>query len=277
MQGVPFLGPKAGGPRHYLYGVRDRMDERYDMSRTVRDNRYKYHRNYFPCRPFAPWLDYMEKLATMQEWRRLDAEGKLSGVQAFFMRQSEPVEELYDIQADPDEQVNLAGSPEYEMARRGPEVFPYERILETAILSGDGAAAVSKLVERIDDQDPAVRFWAVVGVTNAAGDDMSTAKLDEPAVRALEKTLVDASAEVRIAAAEALCRIGREDWAVPVLIETFSHESPWVRLETANALDRIGEKARPAMAALQTAAADQSDENMFIRWVVNHTLHQLGE
>ena len=88
IQGVPFLGPHAGEPRQYLYGIRDRMDERYDMSRTVRDARYKYHRNYFPCRPFAPWLDYMEKLATMQEWRRLDAEGKLSGVQAFFMRDS---------------------------------------------------------------------------------------------------------------------------------------------------------------------------------------------
>jgi uncharacterized sulfatase len=313
---VPFLGPRAGEPRRYLYGIRDRMDERYDMSRTVRDRRYKYHRHYFPCRPLAPWLDYMEKLPTMQEWRRLDAEGKLSGVQAFFMRGSKPVEELYDVQADPDEQVNLAGSPEhrevlarmraahcdwarqtldlgllpeqdmrdrargsseYEMARQGPEVFPFERIFETAILSGEGAAAVPKLLDRSLDEDPAVRFWAVIGLTNAAGEDMSTATLDEPAVRFLRKTLADPSAEVRIAAAEALCRIGREKSALPVLIETLSHESPWVRLEAAGALDRIGEKARPAVAALRKAAADQGKENMFIRWVVNHTLSQLGE
>ena len=128
------------------------------------------------ARAEGPWLDYMEKLPTMQEWRRLDAEGKLSGVQAFFMRDSKPVEELYDVQADPDEQVNLAGSPEhrevlarmraahfdwarqtldlgllpeqdmrdrargsseYEMARQRPEVFPFERIFETALLSGE--------------------------------------------------------------------------------------------------------------------------------------------
>ncbi|NLS96342.1 MAG: sulfatase-like hydrolase/transferase [Planctomycetaceae bacterium] len=316
VQGVPFLGPRAGEPRRYLYGIRDRMDERYDMSRTVRDDRYKYHRNYFPCRPFAPWLDYMEKLATMQEWRRLDAEGRLSGVQAFFMRKSKPVEELYEIQADPDEQVNLAGLPEhrevlermraahfdwarqtrdlgllpeqdmrdrargsseYEMARQDEGAFPFERIFETAVLSGEGAPAVPKLVDRLSDEDAAVRFWAVIGLTNAAGESPSSATLDEPAVRALQKTLADPSVEVRISAAEAFCRVDCEEQAVPVLVETLSHESFWVRLEGANALDRIGEKARPALAALQKAAADQSDENLFVRWVVGHTLRLLGE
>jgi len=316
VQGVPFLGLKAGEPRKCLYGIRDRMDERYDMCRTVRDRRYKYHRHYFPCRPFAPWLDYMEKLATMQEWRRLDAEGSLSGAPAFFMQKSKPVEELYDIQADPDEQVNLAhlpehratlermraahfawaretldvgvlpeqdmrdrarGSSEYEMARRGPEAFPFERILETAILSGDGAKAVPQLLDHTNDADAAVRFWAVIGLTNAACLDASKATLDEPAVEALRKTLADPSVEVRIAAAETLCRVGRGEEAVSALIEALGHESDWVRLESANALDRIGEKARPAVPAMKKAVEDQSRENLFVRWVLEHTLRRLGE
>jgi uncharacterized sulfatase len=309
VQGVPFLGPQAGPPREYLYGVRDRMDERYDMSRTVRDRRYKYHRNYFPSRPFAPWLDYMEKLATMQEWRRLEAEGKLSGVQAFFMRHTKPVEELYDTLTDPYEQVNLADSPghqevlkrmraghldwarrtldlgllpeqemrdraggtsEYEMARRGPGTFPVDRILQTAVLSGQGPEAVPELVERFDDEDAAVRFWAVIGLTNAAARD-------EPAVKALQKALGDRCVEVRIVAAEALCRVDREDAALPVLIEALGHESRWVRLQAANVLDRIGPKARPAVGAMRKLAEDPSRENMFIRWVVAHTLRELGE
>ena len=177
IQGKPFLGKLAVEPRQYVYGVRDRMDERYDMNRTVRDDHYKYHRNYFPARPFAPWLDYMEKLVTMQEWRRLQKEGKLTGVLAFFMQESKPVEELYDIQADPFEQVNLAGVPghqevlermreahfqwvrrtldlgllpeqdmrnrahgssEYEMARSESMALPFERIFHTAVLSAQG-------------------------------------------------------------------------------------------------------------------------------------------
>jgi uncharacterized sulfatase len=308
VQGVPFLGPKAGQPRQYLYGVRDRMDERYDMSRTVRDRRYKYHRNYFPARPFAPWLDYMEKLATMREWRRLAAAGELSGVQAFFMRDTKPVEELYDVQADPYEQVNLAGLPEhqatlermrtahfdwsrrtldlgllpeqmmrdraagsseYEMARRGEETFPHGRILATAVLSGQGPQAAPELLRRMADEDAAVRFWAVIGLTNAAARDA-------PSVDALQKALDDPAVEVRIVAAEALCRIDRDELALPVLVQALSHQSRWVGLQAANVLDRIGDKARPAVGAMKKAVQDPSQENLFIRWVLDHTLRQLG-
>jgi len=309
IQGVPFLGSQSGKPRQYLYGVRDRMDERYDMNRTVRDRHYKYHRNYFPSRPFAPWLDYMEKLATMQEWRRLRAEGKLSGVQAFFMQDTKPVEELYDIQADPFEQVNLAdsaqhqdvlkrmrkahfewvrrtldlgllpeqdmrnrarGSTEYEMARSGSEAFPVDRIFQTAVLSAPGSDAVPELLQRFDDDDAAVRFWAVIGLTN-------TAAQDESAVRALETALADSSVEVRIVAAEALCRIDREETALPVLTDALTHESSWIRLQAANVLDRVGEKARPAVDAIKKAAADPGRENVFVRWVLAHTLKQLSQ
>ena len=309
VQGVPFLGPATGEPRQYLYGIRDRMDERYDMSRTVRNRRYKYHRNYFPKRPFAPWLDYMEKLATMQEWRRLDAAGKLSGVQAFFMRDTKPVEELYDVQADPYEQVNLAesvehrevlermraahfdwvrrtidlgllpeqdmrdraaGSSEYEMARRGPEAFPFERIVNAAELSGRGAGEVDRLLELCGDEDAAVRFWAVIGLTNSGSSD-------DPVASALEKALGDPSVEVRIVAGEALCRIDRANVALPALTEALSHDSFWVRLQAANVLDRVGEKARPAIGAIKEAVKDQGRENLFVRWVLDRTLRQLGE
>ena len=309
VQGVPFLGPSAGEPRRYIYGIRDRMDERYDMNRTVRDRRHKYHRNYFPNRPFSPWLDYMEKLATMQEWRRLDAAGELSGVQAFFMRDTKPVEELYDIQADPHEQVNLADSPEhrevlerlravhfdwvrrtidlgllpehnmrnraqgsseYEMARSDQKAFPFERIVNAAELSGQGAGNVDRLLELCGDEDAAVRFWAVIGLTNSGSRD-------DPVTTALTKALADPSVEVRIHVAEALCRIDQADAALPELTAALSHQSYWVRLQAANVLDRVGDKARPALDAMKKAVEDQGRENLFVRWVLDHTLARLAE
>lgn len=62
---------------------------------------------------------------------------------------------------------------------------------------------------------------------------------------------------------------------MPVLLEALAHESQWVRLQAANSLDRIGDKARPAISAIREAAEDLSRENMFIRWVMTHTLKQL--
>jgi len=56
MQGRAFLGANLKPPRQYIYGARDRMDERYDIIRSVRDKRYRYIRNY---EPFKPYYQYM--------------------------------------------------------------------------------------------------------------------------------------------------------------------------------------------------------------------------
>lgn len=114
MQGRAFLGPhRAAEPRQYVYGCRDRMDERVDMIRSVRDKQYKYIRNYMWWQPYAQNINYMNEMPTMQEWRRLAAEGKLNAAQSLFMAPQKPREELYDCDADPHEIRNLAGDPKY--------------------------------------------------------------------------------------------------------------------------------------------------------------------
>ena len=52
MQGSAFLGPRAGTPRTYAFGMRNRMDERYDFVRAATDGRFHYIRNYTPHRVF---------------------------------------------------------------------------------------------------------------------------------------------------------------------------------------------------------------------------------
>jgi N-sulfoglucosamine sulfohydrolase len=113
LQGQAFLGPKAAvKPRQYVYGHRDRMDERYDLIRMLRDKRFKYLRNFRPDLPYAQHINYMDEMPTMQEWRRLAAEGKLNDQQKLFFAPYKPVEELYDTENDPHELVNLAAQPE---------------------------------------------------------------------------------------------------------------------------------------------------------------------
>ncbi|MFA0739962.1 MAG: hypothetical protein DFNUSKGM_000058 [Candidatus Fervidibacter sacchari] len=114
MQGQAFLGPQKAPPRRFVYAARDRMDETYDIIRAVRDKRFKYIRNFAPHLPYAQEVEYAEETPTLQEWRRLNAEGKLNEVQRFFFSPTKPVEELYDTQTDPHETRNLANDPQYQ-------------------------------------------------------------------------------------------------------------------------------------------------------------------
>ncbi len=113
MQAQAFLGPHAKAPRTHVHFIRDRMDEAVDMSRGVRDARYRYIRNYQHGKPWVQYIDYMEMMPTMRELRRLNKEGKLEGAQKLWFRHEKPVEELYDVARDPNEIDNLAGKPEH--------------------------------------------------------------------------------------------------------------------------------------------------------------------
>jgi uncharacterized sulfatase len=114
MQGQVILGPRTAPERKYVFAARDRMDETYDRIRSVRDKHFQYIRNFHPELPYAQRIAYMEEMPTMKVWRRLNEEGKLNAVQKQFFAPIKAPEELYDVEADPDEVDNLAGRPEYQ-------------------------------------------------------------------------------------------------------------------------------------------------------------------
>ncbi len=114
IQGRAFLGRQKAQPREYVFGARDRMDEAYDLIRTVRDKRFRYIRNYMWHVSRGQDINYMNQMPTMQEMRRLHAEGKLRGPQMQYFEPTKPIEELYDTAADAHEVKNLAGDPKYK-------------------------------------------------------------------------------------------------------------------------------------------------------------------
>ncbi|MHC4180990.1 MAG: sulfatase-like hydrolase/transferase [Planctomycetota bacterium] len=309
MQGRAFLGQHAAAPRRYVFAARDRVDEVYELSRAARDARYKYIRNYMPHRPRMQYSTYSEQTPTRRELRRLAAEGKLQGPVKDFMSQTKRPEELYDTQNDPHEVHNLAGSadhreillrmrdvlrswmvevrdtgllPEaemqlrtaggtpYEMARRA-EKFPLLRILDAAELVGRRPAARGELTGLLADSDSAVRYWAATGLA-ALGPGA------RPAEDALGRLLDDPAPNVRLAAAEALCAVGRGEEALPALIAGLQHEDRRVRLHAAISLVAIGEKARPATAEMKKAAEDDSGgpHALYTRWALAFALKNLG-
>lgn len=306
MQGQAFLGQyQADKPREYVYGARDRMDERYDMFRSVRDKRFKYIRNYQPWQPYAQHVSYMTQMPMYQELVRLQAAGELRGAPALWMAKTKPVEELYDCVADPDEVVNLAEQPEHRATLERlraelqrwmrethdlgllPEPLMLDRMAadpngwrEKIVSSGllerlaevesqlrGGESATPKLLAWSRDPEPAIRYWAVLGLQQreSTGKD----------VELFRKLARDESPLVQIAAADQLGKLGQPAEGLPILVAHLKHDNFAVALHAALALDSWGEAARPAIDALQAANRAQRGNDYVVR-VSAHALEQLG-
>jgi N-sulfoglucosamine sulfohydrolase len=111
MQGIPFLGNQQGKARDAVFAARDRVDESYDMMRSVRTRDYLYIRNFYPDEPFPIWVPYLSNMPIYREMLRLDAENALTGPQKSWMAYSRPPEELYDVRKDRYQVNNLADDP----------------------------------------------------------------------------------------------------------------------------------------------------------------------
>ncbi len=111
MQGQDVFGP-AYRPRTHIFAARDRMDISIDRMRAVRTGQYKYIRNYFPAIPYMQHNPYKEEnyptWNLVKDWYKL---GKLDPAQSLFASPVKPIEELFDLHADPDEVHNLADNP----------------------------------------------------------------------------------------------------------------------------------------------------------------------
>ncbi|WP_137679826.1 sulfatase-like hydrolase/transferase [Aurantiacibacter suaedae] len=113
LAGRTFLGSETGPERGYIYAAMDRHDEQRDFARAVRDDRWKYIRNYEPQRPFFRHLGFRDMQRSMQELWRLHEAGELPPRIEQYFTAPRPEEELYDTWADPDEMANLAQDPRY--------------------------------------------------------------------------------------------------------------------------------------------------------------------
>lgn len=242
LQGKAFLGQFASEEPQYLYAFRDRMDERYDMSRSVRDKQFSYIRNFMPERPQGAYLEYMFQTPTTAVWKKLFDEGKLNETQSAFWK-TKPAEELYDITADPHQIHNLAGDPQHAeilqrmrnelhawMIRGGdlgllPEgdmwsragdstpyelsqnstLFPIKEIIAVAELaSRPSPGDLTELLEHRAARDSASRFWLARGLLLRAQLDMSRSEC----IRAIRSVANDPSPYARSIANEALARFG---------------------------------------------------------------------
>jgi arylsulfatase A-like enzyme len=323
MQGTPFLGPGAGEPRTHVYGARDRIDEAYDLARSVRSQDYLYIRNYMPHLSYNQPSWYSDQAEIRREIERLARAERLSGPQWDYAGPLRPREELYLVRDDPQQLKNLVYSDEHQNAlsamrrelthwiretrdvgflpeaevwarigegtpyaiARSDETYPQARITGAAALVGRGDALEDQ-TGLLGDPEPAVRYWAAVGLR-------ASERSSEESRDALRTALSDEAAVVRIAAAAALARHARKDdaeeeepspddldLAFRVLREELKSDDLDAALLACRAIELSDAQGPPTVRAMRQAAARfedaEGDQALFIRFSTDAFLRRKG-
>ena len=281
LQGHAFMGKYEATEQQYGYGFRGRMDERYDMVRSVVGERYIYIRNYMPHKPYGQHVSYMFQTTTTQVWKKLFEEGKLNEAQSHFWK-TKPAEELYDLQKDPDEVTNLAqskqhapilkkmrkahfshirkirdvgflpegeihsrsvGSTPYEIARDSKK-YPFEKILAAAELATSlKKKDLPSIAHLLEDSDSAVRYWGAIGLLSHKTAGTKTYNKE------LLNALNDKSPYVQATAAEALGRFGTKEEQI-LAVQTLGKLADPIKngcfpsMLAMNAIDHLDNKAK---------------------------------
>ncbi|RZU67047.1 arylsulfatase A-like enzyme [Microterricola gilva] len=282
----PPLGDFVADDESYAFGGRNRMDERFDLVRTVRSKRYRYLRNYTPHRPVIQHQAFAWNAAGYQSWEREHDAGRLNPAQGQWW-QPKPAVELYDLDADPDEVNNLAGRVELadveaELRRRlrertlevndngfladdsaqlgydnsrVPGAYPLAEVLDLADAGLErDVRHTARFVAALESPDPTIRRWGAIGLLGLA-----------PAIAgaedALRRAAEDAVASVSIPAAEALARTGNDPAAYEVIARWAGDgEDVGVRLEAVNALSYLDPELVRHHREVVDAAAEHPSE-----------------
>jgi len=288
MQGKPFLGDNTVEMKR-SYGFRGRMDERFDLVRSVRNNEFRYIKNYMPHRIYGQYIEYLWRAPSMKSWEQAYINGELNEVQSAFWNEK-PAEELFKISDDPHNINNLAADPAYaqtlanmrkecqnwqrEIIDTGfiPEPmierisvdiqmydyvrkdgFQFDRIMETAnMATARDPEQIDTLIERLDDPNPIVKYWSLVGC----------AILSEQAKVAKEKikSLVNEDEiSIRIVASEVLYKIGEKELALTTLVDCLESNLMMARTMAISVLALMGEDARPALPAVEVLTSGKLD------------------
>lgn len=265
----------------YAFAMRDRMDERIDMVRTVTDGRWRYIRNYMPHRPWGMHGAFEWQLASYQSWEAEFRAGRLNPAQARFFR-AKPFEELYDLEADPDQITNLAAARTLErrkLARaldghilaigdqgfipeafgwdwsdvaRGARTYPLKAVLRLAGRAASRRAPLAELRNALRGGDPVLSYWGATGLLIAGA-------AAQRAIPDLREAAELAHPAIAVVAAEALAGLD-DPRALDWLRRLAGFEYGWqVRLLALNALTALGERARPALPEIEAAALDEQE------------------
>ena len=307
MQGHAFLGKQKTPPPGYAYMFRDRMDERYDMCRAVRGDKFRYIHNYMPYRIYGQHINYLWRAPSIRSWEKVWKKGKCNAIQSAFWN-TKPPEELYDTEKDPWEVNNLASDPafkdtlvkmrkacdEWEKSIRDagfiPEAMlsqlagdvPFYDYMHSGKVNMDSLIAAANVATLGSKDDLArditllknkfapLRFWGATGLLILEGDA-------RPALKELLAALNDPYPDVVSVAAEAVYKLGEKEKARKALIRVLNWPEQMARTRALNVIDALNDNSpeiQNAVSALVKRYGDSSDKKAYDLRLSNYLIEK---
>ena len=267
--------------RDHLFMGRDRCDETVDIIRGVRDGQYKYIRNFMSHVSHAQPSQYKDGKDIVQTIRDLHARGELNELQSRPFASRRSPEELYDLNRDPHETMNLATYPEHRNRLAAMRELTYGRMLKErdmglvpepiledlgreggtkydAFLKTDRSEQTKHLIDVItageandvksllafaESEDASARYWAAVwlGVNKTKN-----------AKAALKKLADDETPSVRVAAAQAMVKLGDGE-PIKLLIHHIDDPNYLVGMYALRAIEELGDAGKPYKTEISAA------------------------
>lgn len=292
MQGEVFLGPEASPEPDYAYGFRDRVDEVFDFSRSVRSDGYLYIRNYLPHYSWAQRSVYSDLGEIQQEIARYAAANtdKLTPPQLAYAGPHRPAEEFYDVTADPQNLVNLATterSPAQEAAleaHRAAFVKKRTKILDLGALPESIMAdyileemrPIREITTGQSDHRPDLEaIWAAADLVGKGSREELLALVesgdaairywgiiglrhafsgDQDLLEELYDSMDDISVAVRIEMAAWMADVSEKhrEEAIQVIGRELNSENWWTALHACRAVELLGAKAQALLPVMET-------------------------
>lgn len=249
MNGQSFITTKDFPQKNYVFGTSDRVDEAYEVARTIRTEKFRYVRNFLSYTPLIQPNFYSDKSQIMKELSKFRNSEDLTQEQQILYVPKRKPEELYNVENDPHEVDNLAENPDYkevledmrerlkwemlesfdtglmpepEMMRlaenstpyeitRNTELYPMEEILQTCNLATNENVSSNEIIEKLQHNNGFVRFWAVVAI-------QCLEKYEPEILIELEKLQKDDFKTVQIEASKTLIKAGNPEYVDKILL-----------------------------------------------------------
>lgn len=297
MIGKPFFGTDSKKPenqRKYIFTFRSNQGPAYAPSRAITDGHYKLIWNFQSAYPNGTRQDYQWQMPAQQAWDVANIQNKLSPLEKKFWMPVEPLE-LYDLQKDSLETVNLAGNKSYSkifeelkaalhnelianqdlgftpreyrltIQQDGPMynvVRKSKTNIDKQIIAAEAASYrklsnLKTLTAYLSDPDPVVQYWGASGICGLAKVG-SLKKIPAEATAYFKKD--DALPETKCMIAEAMVYISDDSAALNYLLSEVQKGLG----AAAAGMQNLGIKAKPVSKQLLTLLNEKRGKMKFL-------------